>query len=112
MVAGVFENRMAAGMPLQTDPAVVYASLLRGTWTRVIHQSELALGFGVQHLCAYGPAAGADLQSGGGGAEGGDAAGEDGLPVLRGGCDRGNPVCEGPWPEHEAQVAAFRAARR
>jgi UPF0755 protein len=41
IIAGVFYNRLKAGIPLATDPSVIYASLLAGTWKGTIHQSEL-----------------------------------------------------------------------
>jgi UPF0755 protein len=42
LVAGVFTNRIAAGMPLATDPAVIYAALLDHRWRGTIFQSDLA----------------------------------------------------------------------
>ena len=41
VVAGVFENRLAAGMTLATDPAVIYAALLANRWRGTIYQSDL-----------------------------------------------------------------------
>ncbi len=41
LVAGVFYNRLKDHMALGTDPSVIYASLLAGTWKGTIHQSEL-----------------------------------------------------------------------
>ena len=41
LVAGVFENRLATGMTLATDPSVIYAALLQNRWRGTIFQSDL-----------------------------------------------------------------------
>ena len=41
LVGGVFANRLRTGMPLATDPSVIYAAMLDGHWRGTIFQSDL-----------------------------------------------------------------------
>ena len=41
IVASVFSNRIAKGMPLMTDPSVIYADLLEGRYRGAIYHSDL-----------------------------------------------------------------------
>ena len=41
LVASVLDNRLAAGMPLMTDPAVIYGLELENRWRGTIYQSDL-----------------------------------------------------------------------
>jgi UPF0755 protein len=42
LVASVLNNRLASGMPLMTDPAVIYGLELENRWRGTIYQSDLA----------------------------------------------------------------------
>ena len=50
LVAGVFVNRLAGGIPLATDPTVIYAALLEDRWRGTIYASDLQSPVAVQHV--------------------------------------------------------------
>jgi UPF0755 protein len=40
-VASVYDNRMASRIPLQADPCVIYAELLKGTYAGTLHHNDM-----------------------------------------------------------------------
>ncbi len=111
LVAGVFTNRLAAGMPLATDPAVIYAALLDGQWRGTIYQSDL------QRDSPYNTYRHPGLPPG--------PIANPGLLALRAAMQpaktpflyfvadaAGNTRFSTTLAEHDAQVAAYRAAQR
>jgi UPF0755 protein len=41
-VASVYENRLANRIPLQADPSVIYAELLKGTYSGALHHEDMS----------------------------------------------------------------------
>jgi UPF0755 protein len=41
LVASVYSNRMADGIPLQADPSVIYAELLQGRYSGSLHHADM-----------------------------------------------------------------------
>jgi UPF0755 protein len=41
MVASVYYNRIAKNLPLQADPSVIYAELLKGSYSGALHHADM-----------------------------------------------------------------------
>lgn len=41
LVAGVYANRLAKNMPLQADPSVIYAEMLKSVYTGALHHQDM-----------------------------------------------------------------------
>ena len=58
-IAAVFLNRLEKGMPLQTDPSIIYALKKAGRWDGNIRKARPRHRLALQHLPPAGPAPGA-----------------------------------------------------
>jgi UPF0755 protein len=109
LVAGVFENRLAKGMPLATDPSVIYAALLEGRYRGTIYESDL------QSASPYNTYRHAGLPPG--------PIANPGMAALRAAMDpartdylyfvadaQGHSVFSATLKEHAEQVQAYRRA--
>jgi len=111
VVAGVFENRLRVGMPLATDPTVIYAAMLAGKWRGTIYESDL------QRDSAYNTYRRTGLPPG--------PIANPGVAALKAAMHpaetkylyfvadaAGHSVFSEDWKTHDKQVAAYRAATK
>ncbi len=114
LVAGVFENRLRRGMPLETDPTVIYAALLRGGYRGAIYRTDLAAdspyntyrhpGLPPGPICNPGAVSLRAAMH---------PSATDYLYFVAAGADpQGRSRFAATLPEHERNVAAYRAAVR
>ena len=85
LVASVFVNRLAQGMPLATDPTVIYAALLEDRWRGTIYASDLQSPSPYNTYKHTGLPPGPICQPRHCRAEGGDISGPNRLPLF---CER------------------------
>jgi len=109
VVASVYDNRMTAKIPLQADPSVIYAELLKGTYSGALHHADM------QFSSAYNTYAHAGLPPGPIGNPGRDSlqaamhpAQTDFLYFVSNG--NGHHRFAHSLEEHNRNVAAYRRA--
>jgi UPF0755 protein len=111
LVASVFENRLAKGMPLATDPSVIYAAQLAGRYRGTIYESDLKFDSPYNTYLHTGLPPGPIANPGEASLKAAlNPAQTDYLYFVSNGA--GNSVFSSTLAEHDKHVAAYRKAEK